>query len=187
MSTTTLAGRRFAREPVAAPEFKAAVGRFASGVTVVAVSRDGTTTAKTVSAFSSLSLDPPLIGVAIGEATPLASLLRGGGGFGVSVLAEDQADVSDWFARPPHRRAGAAPAGLVPAHRPDAPVLDRCLSWLSCRVVDVVDAGDHVVAVGEAQAVRVAAGVPLLHHAGRYGALASEPHARPDLQERPTP
>jgi flavin reductase (DIM6/NTAB) family NADH-FMN oxidoreductase RutF len=156
------------------PAFKDAVGRFASGVTVVAVRRGDTVTAKTVSAFSSLSLDPPLVSVAIGGRAPLAALLREGGGFGVSVLGDDQAAVSDWFARPPHRRAGDEPARLVTTHHPDAPVLDRCVSWLSCRVVDVLDAGDHLVAVGEVEAVRVADGAPLLHHAGRYRALDPE-------------
>jgi flavin reductase (DIM6/NTAB) family NADH-FMN oxidoreductase RutF len=176
---------RHARQRVAVPAFKEAVGHFASGVTVVAVSRDGATTAKTVSAFSSLSLDPPLVSVAIGDRTPLAALLRAGGGFGVSVLAHDQAAVSDWFARPPHRREGADPAAFLITHRPDAPVLDRCLSWLSCRVVDVVGAGDHVVAVGEVQAVKVTAGAPLLHHAGRYRAL--DPAHLVLTQEAPTP
>jgi flavin reductase (DIM6/NTAB) family NADH-FMN oxidoreductase RutF len=170
---------------IGAPAFKEAVGRFASGVTVVAVRREGATTAKTVSAFSSLSLDPPLVGVAIGGHTPLAGLLREGGGFGVSVLADDQSRVSDWFARPPHRREGLAPARLITEHRADAPVLDRCLSWMCCRVVDVVGAGDHVVAVGEVQAVRVTAGTPLLHHDGRYHALVPNHINKP--QEVPTP
>jgi flavin reductase (DIM6/NTAB) family NADH-FMN oxidoreductase RutF len=174
MSALSATEPRHVPERVAGHAFKAAVGGFASGVTIVAARRDGTITAKTVSAFSSLSLDPPLIGVAIGARAPLAALLRGGGGFGVSVLGDDQAAVSDWFACPPHRRAGDEPARLVTAHRPDAPVLDRCVSWLSCRVVDVLDAGDHVVAVGEVQAVRVAGGAPLLHHAGRYRALVPE-------------
>jgi flavin reductase (DIM6/NTAB) family NADH-FMN oxidoreductase RutF len=185
MSALPTAARRHAPERIAVPAFKEAVGRFASGVTIVAVLRDGTTTAKTVSAFSALSLDPPLVGVAIGGASPLAGLLRGGGGFGVSVLASDQTAVSDWFARPPHRRAGAEPARLVTTHRPDAPVLDRCVSWLSCRVVDVVDAGDHIVAVGEVQAARVAGDAPLLHHAGRYRALV--PDAPQPIQENPAP
>jgi flavin reductase (DIM6/NTAB) family NADH-FMN oxidoreductase RutF len=177
---------RHARARVHATAFKEAVGRFASGVTVVAVRRDGETVAKTVSAFSSLSLDPPLIGVAIGGHTPLAALLRTGGAFGVSVLADDQAAVSDWFARPPHRRGqAAAPAAFVHDQHPEAPVLDRCLSRLCCRVVDVVGAGDHVVAVGEVQAVRVTAGTPLLHHEGRYHALVPNHINMP--QEVPTP
>jgi flavin reductase (DIM6/NTAB) family NADH-FMN oxidoreductase RutF len=185
MSALSTTQPRHAPERVGAPAFKDAVGRFASGVTIVAAVRDGATTAKTVSAFSALSLDPPLVGVAIGGASPLAALLRGGGGFGVSVLAHDQAAVSDWFARPPHRRAGPEPARLVTTHRPDAPVLDRCVSWLSCRVVDVVDAGDHIVAVGEVQAVRVAGDAPLLHQAGRYRALV--PEAPLPTREDPTP
>ena len=163
---------RHSRACVHATAFKEAVGRFASGVTVVAVRRDGETVAKTVSAFSSLSLDPPLIGVAIGGHTPLAALLRAGGAFGVSVLADDQAAVSDWFARPPG--GGTAPAAFVHDQHPEAPVLDRCLSRLCCRVVDVVGAGDHVVAVGEVRAVHVTHGAPLLHHAGRYRALVPD-------------
>jgi flavin reductase (DIM6/NTAB) family NADH-FMN oxidoreductase RutF len=187
MTTATSAEPRHRRERVHATAFKDAVGRFPSGVTVVAVRRDGAVTAKTVSAFSSLSLEPPLIGVAIGGHTPLAALLRAGGAFGVSVLAHDQAAVSDWFARPPQRREGTTPpADFVTDQHPEAPVLDRCLSRLCCRVVDVVGAGDHVVAVGEVQAVRVAAGTPLLHHAGRYRALHPDHHPVPTL-EAPTP
>lgn len=157
--------------------FKAAAGQFASGVTVVATRRDGATTAKTVSAFSSLSLDPPLVGAAIGGDTLLARTLGAGGGFGISVLRHDQSRVSDYFATAAHRRQGDAPAGFVTSVRPDAPVLDECLSWFGCQVVELVPAGDHVIVLGRVLAVRAAAAsaTPLVHHAGRYRGVSSDP------------
>lgn len=167
--------------PVEPPAFRAAAGQFASGVTVVATRRDGETIAKTVSAFSSLSLEPPLIGAAIGGDTPLARTLDAGGGLGVSVLREGQRSVSDWFATAAHRRRGAPPAAFVPSARDDAPVLDVCLAWFGCRVVELVPVGDHVVVVGHVLAVRAAAGgTPLLHHGGRYRAVAPVPSPAPE-------
>lgn len=162
--------------------FRAAAGRFASGVTVVATRRAGATTAKTVSAFSSLSLDPPLVGAAIGGGSPLARTLRGGGGFGISVLRHDQHAVSDWFAVAAHRRSGPAPASFVSSVGAEAPVLDGCLSWFGCRVADVVTAGDHVIVLGEVLAVGSGDGAPLVHHAGRYHAVSSHP----DVPQEPS-
>lgn len=160
--------------PVDRDTFRAACGRFASGVTVVATRRGGATTAKTVSAFSSLSLDPPLVGVAVGGASPLADALLQGGGFGVSVLRADQAAISDHFATHATRRPIVAPAGFVQPVRSDAPVLDDCLAWFGCTVVDVVRAGDHLLAVGHVLAVDgdPQPDPPLVHHGGRYGAVA---------------
>lgn len=157
--------------------FRAAAGRFASGVTVVAARRAGTTTAKTVSAFSSLSLDPPLVGAAIGAGSPLALTLSSGGGFGISVLRADQSRVSDHYATAVDRRGPSPSSGFVAPVRADAPVLDDCLTSFHCTVVDVVRAGDHVLIVGEVLAVGTGPSdaTPLVHHSGGYRAVATPP------------
>ncbi|MEV0597822.1 flavin reductase family protein [Streptomyces sp. NPDC050315] len=151
--------------------FRAAAGTFPSGVTVVATRYRGRTLAKTVSAFTSLSLDPLLVSAAIGKDSPLVWAARVSGVLTVNVLRHDQHRVSDFYAAPEHRRLGPAPAELITA-RSGGPVLDDCLSWFDCRLTTVAPGGDHAILIGRAIAAQVHGGRPLVHHEGGYHALA---------------
>lgn len=153
-----------------ADAYLAAAGSFPTGVTVVATRYRDELPAKTVSAFTSLSLDPLLVSVAIGRQSPFVWAARASGVLSVNVLRADQQAVADHFAAPAHRRAEHAPVAL---HRPGtgAPVLRDCLSWFDCRLVTTVPGGDHTLLIGRVLAVRTAPGSPLVHHAGRYRAL----------------
>jgi flavin reductase (DIM6/NTAB) family NADH-FMN oxidoreductase RutF len=148
-------------EPVA---FRAALGRFPSGVTVVTLDDGaGGVHGITVSSFVSLSLNPPLVGVAIGRKARAHGMI-GAPRFAVSVLADDQANVSDHFA--------ARPVALD--HDPfetfaDHPVVRGAAAHLVCAVVDRVDTGDHTLVVGRVEASRVASAASLAYQAGRYG------------------
>lgn len=84
--------------PVSADDFRHALGRFASGVTVVTTAVDGKLGGLTVSAFSSVSLDPPYILICIDKRSSVIPLLRTSRVFGVNILASDQSDVSNHFA-----------------------------------------------------------------------------------------
>lgn len=143
--------------------FRDTLGRFATGVTIVTMDRDGTPAGITVNAFLSLSLEPPLVGVAIdlraGAHDTLMSVER----FGVSVLGEHQREVSDYF------------AGLEPAEPPPfvrlggVPVVKGAIAHLACRIVQRVPVGDHTLFVGEVEALALGEGSPLVFFRGGYG------------------
>jgi flavin reductase len=117
-------------------------------VAVVTVDLEGERLGLTVASLVSLSLQPPLVGIAVRRDAALHELLRRAGEFGVSVLAEGQEHLAQHFARgvPPiamwegiEWRAGAT----------GAPLLDESLGWVECRVADRCPAGDHTLFVGE--------------------------------------
>ncbi len=152
-----------------ADAFKDALGRFATGVTVVATDTDGGPKGITVNAFLSLSLHPPLVGVSIDRSSQAHDGLMRADRFGVSVLAGDQAPLSNRFAG----RDGAGEA--TPWERlADAPVLPGAVARLSCRIEARVPTGDHTLFVAEVEAVRSDDLPPLAYFRGRYRALRDD-------------
>jgi flavin reductase (DIM6/NTAB) family NADH-FMN oxidoreductase RutF len=125
---------------------------FPSGVCVISADVHGDRIGVTIGSLTSLSLEPPLVGVSIGRDLALHALLRAAGAFGVSMLRGDQADVASRFAR------GAPPIVLwhdiaVREGVTGAPLLADALSWIECRVWAEYDAGDHTLFVGEVVAL----------------------------------
>jgi flavin reductase len=116
-------------------------------VAVVTVDLEGEQLGLTVASLVSLSLQPPLVGIAVRRDAALHELLRGAGEFGVSVLAEGQEHLAQHFAR------GVPPIALwqgIPVRDRDGPpLLDGALAWLRCRVTDEHATGDHTLFVGE--------------------------------------
>ena len=144
----------------------AVLRRHPSGVAVVTVEANGQSVGLTVATLTSLSLEPPLVGLAIAREAALHELLREAGAFAVSLLAADQDHLAEHFAR------GVPPIGMwkgVAARDGElgAPLLDGALGWLECRLADEVATGTHTFFVG---AVVVATegedGVPLLRLGG---------------------
>ena len=123
--------------------------RFPVGVAVVTVDVDGQRVGLTVGSLASLSLEPPLVGVAIARQAALHELLREAGAFAVSLLAEDQAAIAAHFAR------GVPPIALWtgiathPGKVAPAPLIDGALGWLECRTTAEHPVGDHMLFVGE--------------------------------------
>ena len=146
-----------------AKTFRDALGRFATGVTVVGMHTPDGPRGITVNAFASLSLSPPLVGVSIDHGAGAHAALQASERYGVSVLAADQREISDRFAGrdvdPP----------LAWEDLAGAPVLGGALVHLGCRIVDRVVTGDHTLFVGEVEGAAVRDGAPLLYHRGRYG------------------
>jgi flavin reductase (DIM6/NTAB) family NADH-FMN oxidoreductase RutF len=178
----TVAGVRNASPDTAALEergfdqldFRRTMGRFPTGVTVVTmVGHDGHAYGVTVSAFMSVSLEPPLIAVSLGMRARAYPTLAASERFGVSVLAEDQADVSDRFAG---RLPRTGPDPFVPFH--GFPVVDGAVAHVVARMHSRFDAGDHTIFIGEVEALRTAPGRPLVFHGGRYEALEHVPEKR---------
>ncbi len=158
--------------PINDEMFKAAMRRFASGVTVVtARAVDGRPQGVTVSAFSSLSLSPPLVLVCLDRATNALDAYVSGEFFAVNILADGQSGVSDDFAYP-------GPVSPFERHpwrdgETSVPLLAGTLAGIECRRHAVQDGGDHVILIGRVEHAHVSPdGSPLLYTAGAYGRFA---------------
>ena len=142
-------------------ELRDAMRRHAAGVSVLTVEHDDRRLAVTVGSLVSLALEPPLVGVSVGHHSPLHTPLHEAGRFGVSLLAGDQADVAQHFAR-----GGIPPLALWSGvsvregHTP--PLLDGALAWLRCDVVGEHPAGDHTFVVGAVRDVELGRRAPAL-------------------------
>ena len=125
----------------------------------------------TVSSLVSLSLEPPLVGVAISRDAAMHELLRDSGRFAVSLLAGAQDRLAQHFAR------GVPPIGMWQGIATEesaggAPLLVGALGWLECRLAAEHGVGDHSLFVGEVEAVRLGQQAPpLVHHEGGYRTL----------------
>ncbi|MBL0939238.1 MAG: flavin reductase family protein [Gemmatimonadaceae bacterium] len=149
--------------------FRAVLGRFASGVTVVTTrDQDGTPHGMTVSAFASLSLDPPLVLICVANDATMTPLLAHVEQFAVNVLSSTQEAMSRRFAgKSDDRFVG------IGFHdgRTGIPVLDDVLAWLQCKIVARYPSGDHVLIVGQVEHADVGDGRPLLYYRGGYAML----------------
>lgn len=145
---------------------RSALGQFATGVTVITtVGSDGEPAGCTVSAFCSLSLDPPLVLVCIDKARAMYQLLTTAPGYVVNVLHADQRDLALRFARPGGDRFG----GLAVQHgRHDIPRIGGAIAHLECDRHAVLDGGDHAIILGRIRGVAVHGGEPLLYTRGTF-------------------
>jgi flavin reductase (DIM6/NTAB) family NADH-FMN oxidoreductase RutF len=160
--------------PLDSRSFRQALGRFASGVTVVTTVAAGTDHALTVSAFSSVSLEPPLVLICVDHKNRFHDAVMTSGSWAVSMLAESAQDAATWFAT--RGRPLEGQLDKVPYRRGDvtgAALLEGALAWLECRTSRVHEGGDHSIVVGEVLWAEVAAGAddPLLYYRSHYGAL----------------
>jgi flavin reductase (DIM6/NTAB) family NADH-FMN oxidoreductase RutF len=163
MSSERYAGQH---APVTSEEFRRACGRFATGVTIASVvDAKGTPHGLTVSSFTSVSLDPPLILICLGHAVSAIHHFRAASHFGINILAEDQRALSERFARKGHDRFD----GVVwQAGQTGVPLLPGALAAIECAVHRIVPMGDHDILVGEMVHAQVREGEPLLHFGGKY-------------------
>ena len=126
-----------------------AFGSFLTGVTVVtAHNADGAPIGFTANSFTSVSLDPPLLLVCLAKSSRNHVVLTEAKGFGVNILAEDQKDVSNTFARPVEDRFAAVSWKKGPF---GSPVFADVAAWFDCSMHELVDAGDHVILIGRVE------------------------------------
>ena len=151
-------------------EFRSALGSFATGVTVITVDYEGEVHGMTANAFSSVSLDPPLVLVCVDHRARTHAHLHARKRFGVNVLAEDQQNISEYDARPAqdHRHAEQEAGAHFDRTAHGTPVLNGALAYLECRLHSAQDAGDHTIFIAEVEEVVVRGGDPLLYHRGEY-------------------
>jgi 3-hydroxy-9,10-secoandrosta-1,3,5(10)-triene-9,17-dione monooxygenase reductase component len=152
-------------------EFRLVMGHFATGVSVVTTFDGERPAGITVNAFSSVSLEPPLVMVALDRSRFITPMVRRFGRYAVSVLGSDQQLLSDCFAHAPvspgrEDFCGAAwhrgPAGL--------PLIDGSIAALECTTVETFSAGDHDLFIGRVDSLQLLRdGVaPLLYFRRRY-------------------
>jgi len=148
------------------PEFfKDAMAQWASGVTIVTTQWNGEKFGLTASSFTSVSLEPPLVSVALANSLYTLALVQQSGLFAVSLLASDQIDLGMRF------------AGMIPDIEDrfegldytvavtGCPVIPGNLAWLDCRVFHSFEAGDHTIFIGQVlEAGARSDGQPLLYY-----------------------
>ena len=155
---------------VAGDELRSLMGRFPAGVAVVTVDLAGQRTGLTVASLVSLSLEPPLVGVAIRRDAALHELLRETKAFAVSMLAAGQEHIAQHFAR------GVPPIalweGIETRDSEGPPEIEGAVGWLRCRIAAEHETGDHTFFVGEVESAEPGhAASPLVFHGQSYLAL----------------
>lgn len=152
-------------------DLRDALGRFATGVTIVTtLDLAGRPIGLTANSFNSVSLDPPIVLWSLARRSLNLRSFLDAGHFAVNVLAADQQALSDRFAKPAcDRFAGvdweAGTAGV--------PVLPGAVASFECATDNLVEGGDHVIFLGRVARFRHADKEPLIYHAGRYGTPAA--------------
>jgi flavin reductase (DIM6/NTAB) family NADH-FMN oxidoreductase RutF len=141
------------------------LGMFATGVTVITTLKGEEVHGMTANAFMSVSLEPPLVLISVDRGTKMCGLLHEGMHYGVSVLCETQAALSDRFAG---RTGGTDPRFLVVK---ETPLVDGALAHFVARVERSYWGGDHSLFLGRVEYARQNEGTPLLFHGGRYEKL----------------
>jgi len=143
------------------------LGLFATGVTILTTRAGEQVHGMTANAFMSVSLEPPLVLISVDRRTKMCALLHEGRTYGVSVLCESQAELSDRFAG----RTG--PEGPEPRFEVihDTPLVEGALAGFVAKVVRSYWGGDHSLFLGRVEFARTGEGAPLLFHGGRYERL----------------
>jgi 3-hydroxy-9,10-secoandrosta-1,3,5(10)-triene-9,17-dione monooxygenase reductase component len=150
--------------------FRACVGEFATGVTVVTAEHDEGPAGMTLNSFTSVSLNPLLVLVSLGHGSRTLRAVRGSERFAVSVLGRGQRDAGIAFAT---RDAPFATAYVQRSH--DGLLLIRgAVATLGCKLEDVTRAGDHDLVIGRVVAITHTGGEPLIFHRGRFGGLVTD-------------
>jgi len=166
----------FLREQVRETRFdirdlRRALGQYATGVTVVTTTdATGTPFGMTANSFTSVSLNPPLVLWAAAKSSPSMPAFADGDRFAVNVLASDQHHLSRQFAT-----SGAEKFEGVRLLPGDLPLLEGTVARFECRTTQRVDAGDHLVLLGEIEAFDAPGGEPLVFHSGFYRLATKHP------------
>jgi len=151
-------------------DFRKAMGQFATGVTVVTVEREpGLVYGMTANAFTSVSLNPMLILICVDERSKMLPLLHSRKHFGISVLRDNQRELSKYFAQSEQNAAAENRLGVrFRWTSTGVPVLEETALQLSCTVASAHIAGDHTIFVARVEEAEIQGGEPLLFFQGEY-------------------
>jgi flavin reductase (DIM6/NTAB) family NADH-FMN oxidoreductase RutF len=155
--------------PIDPDTFRAALGRFASGVTIVTTRDDEDRDhGMTVSALCSVSLEPPLVLACIGHDASMHPVMLRSHRFGVSILAVGQEQLARRFA---DQRSDRFDGVGYSRGQLGVALLDDALAYLECTIVDRREAGDHTIVVGQVESATCHQGRPLIYYRGGYTQL----------------
>jgi flavin reductase (DIM6/NTAB) family NADH-FMN oxidoreductase RutF len=155
---------------VDAGTFKDTLAQFVSGVTIVTTQHDSTLNGATVSSFTSVSLDPPLILICLQKQIATHDAILASGQFAVNILNERQIDPAMIFAGMQPDITDRFDGQPTITAATGSPILADSLGWLDCRVWQSFDGGDHTIIVGEVLAAGTAESAsPLLYHNRQWG------------------
>jgi hypothetical protein len=147
-------------------ELRDAFGSFMTGVTVVTTCKDdGTPLGFTANSFASVSLDPALLLVSIAKTSSNYNNFANASHFAINILAEEQKDISNTFARPSDDRFANLAWTKSASHNP---VIDQVSAWFDCTTYQVVDAGDHAILIGKVEDFGSAGFAGLGYYRGAY-------------------
>ena len=149
--------------------FRDVLGHFASGVTIVTAVDEVGPVGFTCQAFSSLSLDPPMVALAPGKSSTSWPRIARAGAFCVNILEEQQRELCQQFARTGEDKFANVTwePGIT-----GAPILKGVLAYVECELGMVHDAGDHELVTGRVRALGTGTGRPLVFYRGKFQGLA---------------
>src|SRR5215467_204267 len=149
-------------------EFRHVIGHFASGVTVVTTMVDDTPYGTTASAVTSLSLEPPMVLIAMNKESATGASIAQRGSFAINILGEEHGELAVNFAR----KGGDKFADVELAGGTyTGPLLADALAHVECEVKEQVTAGTHIVFIAEALVASARPGAPLAYFRGKFGRL----------------
>ena len=144
------------------------MGMFATGVTVVSTRMGDETWGMTANAVTSLSLDPPLVLVAVDKKSQSHENFSAGGCFAMNILRADQEEISNRFAFTGPKDFSNLPFKTAVT---GAPILNDTLGFVDCQLKEILPGGDHDIFIGQIVAGELGEGDPLLYFAGGYAGL----------------
>ena len=152
--------------PVTPDVFRAALGTFATGVTIVtAIDAAGRPIGLTANSFNSVSLDPPLVLWSLSRQAGSMPAFEAGSHYAVNILAADQKPLAERFS---HRHADRFDGVPWRASPSGVPLVDGAVAWFDCLNRSRYQEGDHLIFVGEVLHCAHGGGTPLIFHGGRY-------------------
>ncbi len=147
--------------------FRSAMGKFATGVTVLTTKADGIVHGMTANAFMSVSLNPKLVMISIGEKARMLPKIQQSQNFVINILSEEQESISRLFAGQSEEKQHIEFDWVN-----DRPLIKGSLASIFCDVYSEQIAGDHTVFIGEVKELLLNEGKPLLFYSGKYGGLS---------------
>jgi 3-hydroxy-9,10-secoandrosta-1,3,5(10)-triene-9,17-dione monooxygenase reductase component len=160
-------------------QFRNVLGHFPTGVTVVSGMDADDPVGFTIGSFTSVSLDPPLVGFLPAKDSPTWDAMAHSGSFCVNVLSREQADLCWKFAKSDDEQDRFADTGWHAAPS-GSPIIDRAVAWIDCDIEEVYEMGDHIFVLGRVTALEADADndgegpFPLLFFKGTLGGFESE-------------
>lgn len=153
-------------------EYRNAMGKFATGVTVITTNDGDDAHGMTANAFMSVSLDPKLVTISIDNRANMLSKIQASGQYAVSFLSDQQQDISMHFAGQKEKDGGVE-FGYIAG----VPVIKDSLATVVCDVDQEIVVGDHTLFIGRVKDYVVTKGEPLTFYTGKYGSISQNEYA----------